>query len=89
MRKKRKPEEHGFNVWRSSSPATATRISDWSDFMELTKKVPTTDKNQENNHLLRMLDRGIDDMEAGRELPLEDAFRKITELRDARRNARI
>ncbi len=31
--------------------------------MELTKKVPTTDKNQENNHLLRMLDRGIDDME--------------------------
>ena len=53
--------------------------------MELTKKVPTTDKNQENNHLLRMLD----DMEAGRELPLEDAFRKITELRDARRNARI
>ena len=33
--------------------------------MELTKKVPTTDKNQENNHLLRMLDRGIDDMEAG------------------------
>ena len=49
--------------------------------MELTKKVPTTDKNQENNHLLRMLDRGIDDMEAGRELPLEDAFRKITELR--------
>ncbi|RHQ89239.1 hypothetical protein DWX83_14265 [Ruminococcus sp. AF21-42] len=52
--------------------------------MELTKKVPTTDKNQENNHLLRMLDRGIDDMEAGRELPLEDAFRKIAELRDAR-----
>ena len=57
--------------------------------MEFTKKVPKTDKNQENNHLLRMLDRGIDDMEAGRELPLEDAFRKITELRDARRNARI
>ena len=24
--------------------------------MELTKKVPTTDKSQENNHLLRMLD---------------------------------
>ena len=57
--------------------------------MELTKKIPTTDKSQENNHLLRMLDRGIDDMEAGRELPLEDAFCKITELRDARRNARI
>lgn len=36
-----------------------------------------------------MLDWGIDDMEAGRELPLEDAFRKITELREARRNTRI
>lgn len=57
--------------------------------MELTKKSPITDKSQENNHLLRMLDRGIDDMEAGRELPLEDAFRKITELRDARRNAKF
>ena len=57
--------------------------------MELTEKIPATDKNQENSHLLRMLDRGIDDMEAGRELPLEDAFRKITELRDARRNARL
>ena len=44
---------------------------------------------QHSHHLLRMLDRGIDDMEAGRELPLEDAIRKITELRDARRNARI
>ncbi len=27
--------------------------------MELTKKVPTTDKSQENNHLLRMLDREL------------------------------
>ncbi len=34
------------------------------------------------NHerLLMMLDRGIDDMEAGRELPLTEAFVKITEL---------
>ena len=57
--------------------------------MKLTKKIPTTNKGQENNHLLCMLARGIDDMKAGRELPLEDAFCKITELRDARRNARI
>ena len=28
-----------------------------------------------------MLDRGIDDMEAGRELPLEDAFRKISRIK--------
>ena len=43
-------------------------------------------KNSENSYLLHILDRGIDDMEAGHELPLEDAFRKITELRDTRRN---
>ena len=44
-------------------------------------------KNLENRPLLHMLGQGIDDMEAGRELPLEDAFRKITELKDTRRNA--
>ena len=50
--------------------------------MESTKKIPTTDKSQENNHLLRMLDRGIDDMEAGRELPLD---RKSTRLNSSHR----
>lgn len=42
----------------------------------------------QDDDLLQMLDRGIDDMEAGRELPLDEAFPKITELRDIRRNAR-
>ena len=42
----------------------------------------------QDDDLLQMLDRGIDDMEAGRELPLDEAFHKITELRDIRRNAR-
>lgn len=45
-------------------------------------------ENQDKDKLLRMLDRGIDDMEAGRELPLEEAFEKITELRNMRRSAR-
>lgn len=44
---------------------------------------------QDGEALLRMLDRGIDDMEAGRELPLDEAFEKITELRNMRRNARV
>ncbi len=44
---------------------------------------------QDDDKLLGMLDRGIDDMESGRELPLEDAFRKIMDLREARRNARV
>lgn len=43
---------------------------------------------QQDDDLLQMLDRGIDDMEAGRELPFDEAFQKITELRDIRRNAR-
>ncbi len=42
-----------------------------------------------NERLVKMLDRGIDDMEAGRELPLTEAFVKITELRNRRRNAEV
>lgn len=38
------------------------------------------------NGILPLLDRGMDDMEAGRELPLEEAFQKIGELRKIRRN---
>lgn len=38
------------------------------------------DKGEENQ-LLRELDRGIDDMETGREVPLKEAFQKIDELR--------
>ena len=56
--------------------------------MELSMRKQTPAQHEDNN-ILRMLDRGIDDMEAGRELPLEEAFRKITELRESRRNARV
>ena len=43
---------------------------------------------KEETNLFRVLDRGIDDMEAGHELPLNEAFQKINELRDSRRSAR-
>jgi predicted transcriptional regulator len=33
------------------------------------------------------LDRGIEDMEAGRELPLQKAMEKVSELRNERRNS--
>ena len=55
--------------------------------MELTMRKQTPAQHEDND-ILRMLDRGIDDMETGRELPLEEAFRKITELRDVRRTTR-
>lgn len=44
--------------------------------------------SQQDDYLMRMLDRGIDDMEAGKDLPLDEAFQKIRELRDNRRSAR-
>lgn len=44
--------------------------------------------SSDNENIHEMLDRGIADMEEGRELPLEEAFQKITELRNIRRNAR-
>ena len=56
--------------------------------MEAKLNINQADTQQDHEALLRMLDRGIDDMEAGREMPIEEAFEKITELRNMRRNAR-
>lgn len=56
--------------------------------MEAALNINKANTQQDNEELLRMLDRGIDDMEAGREMPVEEAFDKITELRNVRRNAR-
>ena len=49
--------------------------------MEAALNINQADTQQDNGALLRILDRGIDDMEAGRETPLEEAFEKIIELR--------
>lgn len=56
--------------------------------MELALNNENAGVKQENGMLFSILDRGIDDMEASRELPLEEAFEKISELRNVRRNAR-
>lgn len=56
--------------------------------MEFTLTNNPIDVKCDNETLLRTIDRGIDDMESGRELPLDEAFEKITELRNIRRNAR-
>ncbi len=42
----------------------------------------------EIENLTQILDRGIDDMEEGRELPLDDAFDFIAELVERRERAR-
>ena len=49
--------------------------------MEAALNINQANTQQDQKALLRMLDRRIDDMEAGREMPIEEAFRKISELR--------
>lgn len=41
-------------------------------------------RNVEFDNLTQILDRGIDDMEAGRELPLEETFDLVAELVERR-----
>lgn len=55
--------------------------------MDAALKINQPNSSIENDALLKMLDKGIDDMEAGREMPIDEAFEKITELRNVRRNA--
>lgn len=43
------------------------------------------EKQSEPNEMTQILDRGIDDMEANRELPIEDAFNFIAKLVEKRK----
>lgn len=45
-------------------------------------------KEQKNKELIRLLDRGIDDMEDGRELPLDEALNAVDRLVERRKRAR-
>ena len=56
--------------------------------MEAALNTNQADTQQDGEALLRMLGRGIDDMEAGREAPVGEAFEKITELRYMYRKGR-
>lgn len=47
-----------------------------------------TENNIQDENLLLALDKGIEDMENGRELPLDDAFDLIAELVEKRKSAR-
>lgn len=58
-------------------------------FMAYTIQDEKVNETIDYEQMLKMLDRGIDDMEAGRELPITEAFVKITELRNRRRNAEV
>ena len=55
----------------------------------LDEKVIIQDTSEVDPNLLRMLDRGIEDIEAGRSLPHDEAMTEIKRIRDERRLARL
>ena len=46
-------------------------------------------ENIDEDNLLHILDKSIDDMDAGREITIDEAFQKITELRTIRKDNKI
>lgn len=52
------------------------------------EKITILDASEVDPNLLRMLDRGLEDIEAGRTLPHKEAMEEVKKLRDARRFAR-
>lgn len=55
--------------------------------MDMTLNNSKVNAEHDNEILLRLLDAGFNDMELGKELSLEEAFGKIAELRNEKRNA--
>ena len=51
-------------------------------------KTTVIDANEVDPNLLRILDRGLDDIEAGRTLSHEEAMEEVRRIRDARRQER-
>ena len=55
----------------------------------LDEKVTIQDTSEVDPNLLRMLDRGLEDIEAGRSLPHDEAMAEIKRIRDERRLTRL
>lgn len=54
----------------------------------LDEKIIIQDASEIDPNLLRMLDRGLEDIEAGRTVPHDEAMAEIRKIRDARRYSR-
>ncbi len=54
----------------------------------LDEKIIIQDASEIDPNLLRMLDRGLEDIEAGRTVPHDEAMSEVRKIRDARRCAR-
>ena len=64
------------------------RYKDDSEVFIMDISVMKPQGTNEERDIFRLLDRGIDDMEENGELPVDEAFEMITQLRTARRNER-
>ncbi len=53
------------------------------------EKITVQDASEVDPNLLRMLDRGLEDIEAGRTLPHDEAMAEVRRIREARRFDRL
>ncbi len=51
-------------------------------------KITIQDASEVDTNLLRMLDRGLEDIDSGRTLPHDEAVTEVRRIREARRFAR-
>ena len=53
------------------------------------EKITIQDASEVDPNLLRMLDRGLEDIEVGRTLPHDEAMAEVRRIREARRFGRL
>ncbi len=54
----------------------------------INERIIVQDASETDPNLLRMLDRGLEDIEAGRTLPHQEAMDEVRRIRENRRQAR-
>ena len=57
--------------------------------MKMDEKIMIQDASEVDPNLLRMLNRGLEDIEAGRTLPHKEAMEEVGRIRAERRQARM
>ena len=73
----------GVMIYQSEAYASGEGGAGMAD-----EKITIQDASEVDPNLLRMLDRGLEDIEAGRTLPHDEAMAEVRRIRDARRFAR-
>ena len=78
-------------IWYALEERWITDIRNVEEGVLSLDKIATAFQNasEVDPNLLRMLDRGLDDIDAGRTLPHKEAMDEVRRIRNARRIARI